>query len=344
VRRLPALARDQISMTRPAPDDATPDDALDPLTEQALEWQVRLHSGEDRAAVERAFELWKSADPAHRRAAERAAELWRLLGGAVPGRGRGPPKSAVVLLLCGLAAGGLLAGGAFGPPRAWLADARTAVGERRAMVLPDGTQVDLDGGTSFDIAFTADRRQLRLYTGRIHVAVRPDRTRPFEVVAGGGSARALGTAFDVGREGALTSVLVTENVVRVRAVTEPDAEAVDLRAGQEVSYADERIGEVRQVDLLARTAWRQGRLVFDGRPLGEVAAVLARYRRGRVVVTDRGVEALRLTGTFSTADSDRMLDAIEAALPVRILRLPLLTLIRPDPARMGRAGAGRPAP
>ncbi|MER2248361.1 FecR domain-containing protein [Methylorubrum podarium] len=332
-------------MTSPASDDAAePDDTLDPLTEQALEWQVRLNSGEDRAAVERAFELWKNADPSHRQAADRAAELWRLLGGALPRRVRGPPKTVIVFLICGLAAGGFFAGGAFGPPRSWLADARTAVGERRDMVLPDGTRVDLDGGTSFDIAFTADRRQLRLYTGRIHVAVQPDKARPFEVVADGGSARALGTAFDVGIDGVRTSVLVTENVVRVRAVAEQDAEAVDLFAGQEVSYADQKIGAIRQADPRARTAWRQGRLVFDGQPLGEVAAVLSRYRRGRILVTDRSLEALRLTGTFSTADSDRMLDAIETALPVRILRLPLLTLIRPDTTRIGKTGAGRSSP
>lgn len=332
-------------MTSHASDDAaTPDDILDPLTEQALEWQVRLHSGEDRATVERAFELWKGADPSRRQAAERAAELWRLLGGALPRRGRGPPKSVIVLLICGLASGGVLAGGAFGPPRSWLADARTSVGERREMALSDGTKVELDSGTSFDISFTADRRQLRLYTGRIHVAVRPDKTRPFDVISDGGSARALGTAFDVDREGGRTSVLVTENVVRVRAMAGHDVEAVDVLAGQEVSYADEKIGQIRQVDLRARTAWRQGRLVFDGQPLGEVATVLTRYRRGRILVTDRSLEALRLTGTFSTADSDRMLDAIEAALPVRILRLPLLTLIRPDPARIGNAGAGRSFP
>jgi transmembrane sensor len=320
-------------MTPHAPDDpASPDEALDPLLEQALEWQVRLHSGEDATTVARAFEAWQREDPAHRQAAERAAELWRLLGGAFPRRRRGPPSVVIALALCGVAAGAF-AGGVFGPPRAWIADERTATGERRHVVLSDGTQVDLDGGTSFDIVFTPDRRRVILYAGQIYVAVQPDKARPFEVSVDGGSARALGTAFDVRREGVRTSVVVTENVVRVQPVELPDASAVELRAGQEVSFSSDRIDEVRQVDVRARTAWRQGRLVFDGRPLGEIAAAIARHRRGPVIVTDRGLESLRVTGSFLAADGDRMLDAIETALPVRILRLPLLTLIRPDPAR-----------
>jgi len=321
-------------MTSRIPDDsASPDDALDPLTDQALEWQVRLHSGEDRDAVVRAFETWQREDPAHRRAAERAAELWRLLSGALPRRKRGPPKAIILLALCGIAATGGVAGGVFGPPQAWIADERTAAGERRHVVLSDGTQVDLDGGTSFDVAFTADRRQVILYTGQIYVVVKSDKARPFEVSVNGGSAHALGTAFDVRRDGARTSVIVTENVVRVQPAEMPDASYVELQAGQEVTFSSDRIGEVRQVDVRARTAWRQGQLVFDGHPLGEVAAAIARYRRGPVVVTDRNLGALRVTGSFSTADSDRMLEAIETAFPVRILRLPMLTLIRPDPAR-----------
>jgi len=330
-------------MTPPTPDDrASPDDALDPLTEQALEWQVRLHSGEDHAAVARAFEAWQHEDPANRQAAARAGELWKLLGGALPRRRRGPPMAVIALAMCGLAVGGSFAGGFFGPPRAWIADQRTSPGERRHVVLSDGTHVELDGGTSFDIAFTARRRQVILYTGQIYVVVQPDATRPFEVRMEDGTARALGTAFDVRRDRTASTVMVAEHVVRVKAADLPDATAVDLEVGQEVSVTANKIGEVRRVDVRTRTAWRQGRLVFDGRPLGEVAAAIARHRSGRIVFTDPALEALRVTGSFSTTDSERMLDAIEAALPVRLLRLPLLTVIRPDPARRdGREGGSQ---
>lgn len=330
-------------MTPAIPDDpASPDDAFDPLTDQALEWQVRLNSGEDRPAIEQAYEAWQQEDPAHRQAAARASELWQLLGGALPRRRRGPSSAIIALALCGVAATGGFAGGLFGHPRAWIADERTHFGERRHVVLADGSQVDLDGGTSFDVAFTTDRRRVILYTGQIYVVVQPDAMRPFEVSMQGGTARALGTAFDVRRDGSASTVLVTEHVVRVMAADLPDTAAVNLKAGQEVNVAANKIGEVRTVDVRDRTAWRQGRLVFDGRPLGEVVAAIARHRVGRIVVTDPALETLRVTGSFTTADGERMLDAIEAALPVRVLRLPLLTLIRPDSARRGdRAGSSR---
>ncbi|MBB2965063.1 FecR family protein [Methylobacterium sp. R2-1] len=315
------------------PQPEAPDDALDPLTEQALEWQVRLHSGDDDVATAQAYEAWKHTDPAHQAAAEQAEELWRTLGVALPRRRHGPPKAAIAVLLCGLGALGGVAVEPFGPPQAWLADERTATGERRSMVLSDGSQVDLDGGTSFDIVFGPDQRRLVLYTGQIYVAVHPDKARPFEVADKNGTARALGTAFGVSRDGAETGLFVAESTVRVHAADAPEAAGIDVHAGEEVTFTAARAGAVRKSDIGSRAAWRQGQLVFDGRPLKEVVAALGRYRRGRIVVMDHDLNGLRVSGNFSTADSDKALDAMAAALPIRIRRLPLLTLIQRDPTR-----------
>ena len=228
-----------------------------------------------------------------------------------------------------------VASGLFGPPQALIADERTGIGERRSIILSDGTLVESDSGTSFDIAFGPHGRRLDLYTGQIYVAVQRDPTRPFEVVAETGTVRALGTAFEVRRDGAETDVFVTESMVRVTPAERADAAAIDLRAGQEVSFTASQTGKIRQGDPRSRSAWRQGQLVFDGHPLREVVAALGRYRRGRIIVMDRDLGGLRVSGTFSTVNSEKALDAMEAALPIRIRRLPLLTLIQRDPERGG---------
>ncbi|WP_430912305.1 FecR family protein [Methylobacterium sp. sgz302541] len=311
------------------PDDLPPDPAsLDPLTKTALDWQVRLHAGEDEAGARAGYDRWLDEDPAHRAAGRRAETLWRALGPALRGRKSRMPALVGGLGLAG-ALGFLFLSGAFGPPEAYFADERTAVGERRNLVLADGSRVELDGGTSLDVRFDGGRRRLVLYAGQIFVTVTPDAGRPFVVEADTGTARALGTAFDMRQDETGTSVFVTEHRVRVDA----GAKDVTLGEGQQVAYTRAGLGAVETVDTRKLSAWRQGRLAFEGRPLAEVAAAIGRYRRGRIVLAGAGLDRLRVTGTFAAGDSERMLDALEAALPIRVLRLPWLVVIRADPER-----------
>ena len=76
------------------------------------------------------------------------------------------------------------------------------------------------------------------------------------------------------------------------------------------------------------TAWRDGRLIFAGQPLAAVLAELNRYRRGRIVLLDRGLGARRVTGAFDARNTDEALDVIAATMGARIRRLsPLLVLV-----------------
>ena len=51
-----------------------------------------------------------------------------------------------------------------------------------------------------------------------------------------------------------------------------------------------------------------------------------------LVFTDAALKKLTVTGVFNTTDTDDFFDALEQTLPVRVIRLPLITLIRPSVA------------
>lgn len=310
---------------------------LDPLTEEALAWLVRLHSGAETAQDWADYEAWQAAAPGRREAADRAARLWAMLGPALAEGGvkaKGPPGIPVVLAAAlGL---GLLAfgSGLLGPPAALLADERTGVGERRSVTMPDGSRIDIDTSTSLDIA--EGGRRITLHAGQVYVTVAADPRRPFVLRSGDGDIRAVGTAFDVRRDAGATRVVVTENAVEV---SHPDAAggvgSVTVRAGQEVAYTSGAgLGSVAPADLPTRTAWRRGQMRFDSRPLGEVFDEMARYRRGAVVFLERDLRELPVTGIFATGDIDAMLDALATLMPLQLTRLPFLTIVRRDAARM----------
>ena len=319
--------------TRSPPD--TSDAALDPLTERALEWLVHLHSGAETEQDWSDYQNWKAASAPQRRAAEEAERLWERLGVALVRKS--PSKlwraSQLSVLVVALAATSFAAG-LFGVPASYFPDERTAVGERRSLALPDGSRLELDSGSSVDIDFTDSRRRLVLYGGRIFVTVTPDRNRPFFVESGGGTTRALGTAFAVGKEGDGVDVVVAEHAVRVAYPGEESGPSVEVQAGSQVSYAPQTGLEApHPVNLGSQTAWRRGLFLFNNRPLGAVVAEMERYRRGKIVIADDALKHLPVTGIFETGDTDSLLDAVSSALPVQVHRLPWLTVIRRDPAR-----------
>lgn len=311
------------------PPDASP---RDPLTREALAWLVKLHSGDETAQDWEQFQDWKATSEAHRRAAAQAEQLWERLGPALvrpKARGRTIPLLLAAAIGLGAAA---FAAGLFGPPASYFADYRTGTGEIRSVTLRDGSQVDLDSGTSFDV--DVSHRTVTLHAGQIYVSVQSDPLRPFTVVAAEGSVRALGTAFAVRRDADRATVVVTEHAVRVTLGEEGSSRSAEVVAGQALSYSDAQgLGRPHPADVAALTAWRRGELQFDGWTLGDVVAEIDRYRRGRIVILDDAVRRLPVTGSFDTADTDAFLESIQIALPVTVTSLPGLAVIRRDPSR-----------
>lgn len=302
----------------------------DELAEQALQWLVDLHAGEGQSASWDDYLRWCETSPAHQRAAQTAERLWERLGSAVE-----RPKTRRLPLL-GLTVALLLAGGLYwqGHDQGWMADQRTAVGERRQVRLADGSQLELAPQTRVDVLLQADRRVLRLYAGEVFVQVAADPLRPFEVEARGGRIRALGTAFDVRHTDSAVQLAVSEHAVRVS--LDASAQTAEVQEGQGLQYGRQWLSQPQPVDLNAATAWRRGRLVFNARPLGEVVEELGRYHRGLILIRDADLRGLPVTGIVGTGDTAAQLQLLQQSLPVRIRQLPWLTLIERDPSRAKR--------
>lgn len=308
--------------------DTSSDTASSTLTEQALQWLVDLHSGSAEAPDWDAYLQWCETSPQHQRAAHTAERLWERLGSALE---RPAPSRQAPLL--GLAIALSLAGGVYWQvqTQGWMADQMTALGEHRTLHLADGSRLELAPRTRVDIALEGDRRVVHLYAGELFVQVAPDAQRPFEVLAGTGRMRALGTGFDVRREGEQVRMVVTEHSVRV--TLEDDPQTVDVDAGQAVQFDPHGLEAAQTVDVASATAWRRNRLVFNQQPLGEVLEQIGRYHRGLIWVRDTDLRGLPVTGVVATGDTDAQLQLLQRTLPLRVRQFPWLTVIERDDSR-----------
>lgn len=208
------------------------------------------------------------------------------------------------------------------------ADHSTGVGEQRTIALPDGSSVALNADSALSVNFGGVERRLSLLEGEALFTVMPDPARPFVVEAGGGQTHALGTVFDIDIRPSDVVVTVVEGVVSVAADFSP-SETVRVVADQRVRYNARVIPSVTEaIDASAETAWRRGRLIFNRQALGDVVSSLERYRTGSILVMSDELRALPVTGVFDLSDPEAILRTIEETLPVRVTRLPFVTIIR----------------
>ena len=71
------------------------------------------------------------------------------------------------------------------------------------------------------------------------------------------------------------------------------------------------------VDTYMATSWSRGRLVFRGTPLAEALEEVNRYSTRKLRLADPSLASLPVGGNFIAGDSELIVSAFAAALPLR---------------------------
>ncbi|QXT36371.1 FecR domain-containing protein [Sphingomonas sanguinis] len=166
----------------------------------------------------------------------------------------------------------------------------TAAGETRRIPLSDGSSVTLAGLSRVELDHAEPRRAV-LARGEALFQVRHDAQHPFAVQAGTLALIDLGTVFDV-RMGGQTRVAVAEGAVMI----DPKGAALRLDAGQAVTVDGSQLTR-SAVEPEEVGGWREGRLAFDGTPLGMVAEDVSRFL-ARPVTVAPAIAARPFRGTI----------------------------------------------
>ncbi|SFP76448.1 FecR family protein [Variovorax sp. PDC80] len=218
------------------------------------------------------------------------------------------------------------------PWRGWVATYRTQTGERREIVLEDGSRLWLNTASAVDVDFTPTHRRILLHAGEVLVSTGHDpawEDRPLVVEVAQGRLTALGTRFTVQGDGnAADSALVTvfEGAVRVQPAR--GGPSLTLLANEQTRLFIDRVDAPAAADA-GSDSWTRGQLVANDMRLGDFIDALARHRRGHLACAP-AVRDLRIVGSYPLADTDRILAALQATLPVRVNRvLPWWVTIEP---------------
>lgn len=194
----------------------------------------------------------------------------------------------------------------------------TSVGEQRAIALADGSIVSLNARSSVRIELSSESRDVYLNDGQALFSVAHEKSRPFRVHVDGSIVQAVGTKFDVHRLAGRIEVAVLEGRVRVER-EHPDAvatsslqalvERTQLSEGEALSISNTgKISVPMPVNVSEISAWRQRRLVFRDRPLGEIVEEFQRYNaKPRLIVEGDELRERLFNGVFDADEPETLL-------------------------------------
>jgi transmembrane sensor len=317
------------------------------ISNQAIHWFVRLHSGDCTETERRQFFEWLTRDDTHRREYQRVAAMWTEMDGlkdtvpVAPAEGqcfvevrlpqdsphhgslrrRLAPRAALAMAAVIIV---VLAG-------TWLwtkpAVYQTAKGERKTVTLFDDSSIALNTDTAVSAQVLPWRRTVTMDHGEALFTIAPDANRPFTVAAGAGTIQVLGTIFNVYKKTDQVVVTVLEGTVQITTDTGEDnhkgkRESRIITQGQQLAYTETgNLMPIKLVHVNTSAAWREGKMIFDETRLTEVLAKVSRYHTVELRLADPKLSELKVSGVFQSENLDGLLHTITQILPVTAQQL-----------------------
>ena len=187
----------------------------------------------------------------------------------------------------------------------------TQKGEKKKILLTDGTQVTLNSGTRLRIPsnFGEEERIVEMEgEGFFEVTRNPD--KPFIIKSGTTNVKVLGTSFDFKsyQEDNFIKLTVSTGKVRVN-VAEQDLQ-LSVSANEHLSV-NKIDGDIRKESIEENNyiKWIQGSLYFNKEPIHEVINTINRNYNSKVVLQCKDCD-FKITGTHDNKSLKSVLEAI----------------------------------
>lgn len=305
-------------------------------TRTAAEWFAHLQRYEVAPEIWIEFLEWLEASPQNRAEFRRVEELWSALGQVAEHKRvseetceirswPAPKKLGRAQFHGGLALAAsivlVVLGGWWATEVGTVRNVQTPIGEQRSLTLADGSHITLNANSSLRIDYRFGRRNMFLERGEALFTVAHDESHPFVVRTAQAVVTAVGTEFAIAVYEKRIDVNVLEGRVRAEAdhATAPESLPMMLTAGEAGHLTDGDPKWIRsQADVSRIRMWQAKRLEFRQATLESVVAEFNKLSSAQIVLGDRQVAALRVSGVFRAGHTDSLLGALTKLYPIRV--------------------------
>jgi ferric-dicitrate binding protein FerR (iron transport regulator) len=192
-------------------------------------------------------------------------------------------------------------------------------GQTSHLTLFDGTEVWLNSGTKFRYPNKFNRNERNVYLeGEAFFKVAHNKDLPFKVETGKLEVEDLGTSFNVSAYPgeSIQSVVLVEGKVQINT---PEGKKIgNMVPGQmAVKIEGSSTLKIRNTDPYFYTSWKDGKVVFDGERLEDIAKKIERWYNVDITFEKEDLKNFRLSGTIlRNKPIDQMIMAVEMLAPI----------------------------
>jgi transmembrane sensor len=190
------------------------------------------------------------------------------------------------------------------------------LGSRVAFNLPDGSTGYLNSGSSLTYSMPFAENRSVVLQGEAWFDVAHDENHPFEIGALTSAVKVLGTSFNICayEDQDFIEVVLAEGSIEFLAnATSP---AVHLKPDERLVFNGEKIN-IEKTDPAKYQGWTEGKLIFRGDNMAEVARRLERWYNIEVEVADTDLNDYIFRATFEDDSLMEVLKLLSMTSPIR---------------------------
>lgn len=200
------------------------------------------------------------------------------------------------------------------------AEMQVMFGQTGHLFLFDGTEVWLNSGSKLKYPNQFNQNQRNVFIeGEAYFKVTPNKKLPFKVQTGKLEIEVLGTSFNVSAYPGESSqsVVLVEGKVQIN---NPQGEKIgEIAPGQvAVKKEGDPVIKLQNIDPYSFTSWKDGKVIFDGERLGDIARKMERWYNVEIRFEKEKLKDFKFTGTIlRNKPIDQTIMAMEMLAPIR---------------------------
>ena len=198
--------------------------------------------------------------------------------------------------------------------------AQTSIGEKREILLVDGSKVWLNENSrlSFPTSFSSNQRKVEL-EGEAFFEIEKNPDAPFTIEMAEANVTVLGTSFNINARAENPQLAVIVRTGKVRLQSNQNKESLILIKGEKglldvKSHVLEKQKEADSNDF----AWQTGVLRFKGKPLSEVIDIINDFYKGEATISQISMRQCLFDGRLQEENLQGALESIADAFQMTI--------------------------
>lgn len=187
---------------------------------------------------------------------------------------------------------------------------------RVQFALPDGTTGWLNSNSTLEYSIPFSKNRNIKLSGEAFLDVAHDKLHPFLINVKDATIKVLGTRLNVNGYPDENYLEVVLEEGKIEFSSENSPRKAVMNPSEKIIYKDGSIVSYERTDTEKYTSWKDGKLVFRGDPMEEVARRIERWYNVRVVLDDEVLKTYSFRATFDDDSLPELLRLLSMTSPI----------------------------